>query len=351
MVGIFGGAAALVWIAGTRLSGYAEAISERTGLGAAFVGALLLGGITSLPELATTLSASIAGDADMAVNNIFGGVAMQVAVLAVADATLRTGAISAAARAPIILVQGVLLIGVLVLAMAGMIVGEPTDLPVGAWSTAVFLAAVGAFYVMRRHEGHAAWKPVTEEGRLEEVAKDRKSPEKAEARAGNPEDDPAGRRRSLRALIGLCAVSAVVILAAGFALTRSGEALATRTGLGSSFVGAALVAASTSLPEVSTTIAAARLGRYDMAFSNVFGANLLDVALIGVTDVVYPGPPVLDEMGTFALFGALLAVGVTAVFLAGLILHRVRTFRWVGVDSIAVLALYLGGLYVLFTMR
>lgn len=349
LVAIFVAAGAGVWLAGARLSGYAEAISERTGVGEAFLGALLLGGITSLPELATTLSAAFAGDADMAVNNIFGGIAMQVAILAVADAVVRTGPLSASLREPVIMLQGVLLILIVALAMAGMIVGEPETLPVGPWAIAVGIAALASFYVMKRSEGHAAWQPVTREGRLERS-------EVGTAHSVSPEEeehpgDGAAARRSLEAMIGLSAFAGLVILAAGVVLTQSGEALATRTGLGSSFVGAALVATSTSLPELSTTIAAVRLGRYDMAFSNVFGANLIDVGLIAITDAAYDGPPVLGEMGTFAIFAALLAIVVTGVFLVGLIWRRVGRVRRVGIDSIVVIVLYLAGLYTLFTIR
>ena len=58
--------AAIVWGAGTRLARIVDAISERTGLGRAFAGFLLLGGVTSLPELATVITAAHAGHANLA---------------------------------------------------------------------------------------------------------------------------------------------------------------------------------------------------------------------------------------------------------------------------------------------
>ena len=350
LIGVFAAAAGLVWVAGSRLSGYAEAISERTGIGAAFIGALMLGGITSLPELATTLTAALANNATMAVNNLFGGVAMQVAILALADAALRRTPISAGAREPVVLLQGVLLIWVLGIAMAGMIIGEPAGWPVGPWTLGVLVTGITAFYLMRRYEGHAAWRPVTEEGVLEEEER-RQGRRPTGDGSPEPEDGDDGDRRSLAGLVTLSALSALAILVAGLLLTRTGEALAEQTGLGSSFVGVALLAASTSLPELSTTLAAARHGRYDMAFSNVFGANLLDVALLAVSDLAYSGPPILNELDQFALFAALLAIVVTAVFLGGVIRRRVRTVGGIGIDSLAVAALYLGGLFALFTMR
>ena len=181
-------------------------------------------------------------------NNLFGGIAMQVAVLAVADATLRKRALSSTAREPVILLQGVLLIFVLVIAIGRMVVGEPAGWPIGPWSAAVLCAALISFYLMRRYEGHAAWRPVTEEGRLEELEGD------GGGGAGDPEEDsrePSADRRDLRrslgTLIGFAALAALAILVSGVLLARIGEVIVARTGLDSSFVGAALLAASTSL--------------------------------------------------------------------------------------------------------
>lgn len=91
---VFVGAAAAVWVAGTRVSGYADVISQRTGLGQAIVGLVLLGGITSLPEIAASSTSALAGDAPLAVNNLLGGVAMQVAILAIGDLAVGRAALT-----------------------------------------------------------------------------------------------------------------------------------------------------------------------------------------------------------------------------------------------------------------
>lgn len=345
LAGIFAAAAAVVWLAGARLSGYVEAISDRTGLGDAFLGALLLGGITSLPELATSVSASVAGDPRLAVNNLLGGVGMQVVILAAADLALGRAPLSSAATHPVILLQGVLLIGILALVIGAIVAGDPGAGPLGLWTIGILAATVLSFWIIRRNETRPTWRPVTEEGRKErdEAGAPRAEPERAPGA-----DRPA---RSLSALLVRAALAGFAILAAGVTLTGAGEALATRTGLGSSFFGAVFLAISTSLPEVSTTVAAVRLGRYDMAFSNVLGANILDLGLIAVVDAVYRGPPVLDELGPFAILAAALAVLLTTVFLTGLLRRSARGFARMGVDSLAVLALYLGGVFLLFTMR
>ena len=126
----------------------------------------------------------------------------------------------------------------------------------------------------------------------------------------------------LTGLVGRIAVAGVVVLLAGVLLARTAEAIPEQTGLGSSFVVAVLVAISTSLPEISTVLAAIRLGQYGMAFSDIFGTNLFDIALIFVVDAFYTGQPVLLEVGNFSLFAALLGAAATLVYIIGLIERR-----------------------------
>lgn len=339
---VFAGAAGLVWFAGTRLARYAEVISERTGIGKAFLGALMLGGITSLPEVVTTSTAAAIGNAPLAANNIFGGVAMQVAVLVLADAMVRGRALSLATAHSGVLLQGTLLVLVLALAATGILIGEPAGLPFGLWSLALFIAGALGFWLIHHYESDIEWEPTAAEG----VHRTRER-KRAEGKAGN-EQHPA---LSLRRAVLFSAAAGGAIVAAGFVVAQTADALAQQTGLGSSFVGVALLPIATSLPEISTTVAAARLGQFEMAFSNVYGANLLDVGVLFLIDLIYAGGPVLNELGTFSIFGALLGIVTTTVYLAGLIERRSRTIFGLGVDSLVVLLCYLAGLAVLFTLR
>src|SRR5215212_2521165 len=82
---IFAGAAALVWIAGIRLSDTTDVLSSRLGLGEALGGLLLLAIVTNLPEIAITASAALSKELGVAVGNILGGIAIQTVVLVVLD--------------------------------------------------------------------------------------------------------------------------------------------------------------------------------------------------------------------------------------------------------------------------
>lgn len=79
----------------------------------------------------------------------------------------------------------------------------------------------------------------------------------------------------------------------GYLLARSGDELAQTEALNATFVGTVLVAVATSLPELSAVAGSLRAGAYDMAVSNIVGANCLEVALL-LADVALRRGPLLS---------------------------------------------------------
>jgi cation:H+ antiporter len=335
--GIFLAAAVCVWIAGTRLAGVADAIASRTGLSQAFIGVVLLGISTSLPEIATTATAAWMGNPRLVTGNLFGGVALQVAVLAIADVVAVRGALTYFTPQPVLLFQGVMLILLLALALAGVAAGEPLGL-MGVGLTPMLLLAGYLVTVRMSRPGDLLprWRATNE-------------PPSERQPATEPTIDSDDR--SLARLLALSGLSGLVILAAGWSLAQSGDALSEQTGLGASFVGVALVAGSTSLPEISTTIAAVRRGNHEMAVSSILGTNCLELALFFVADLLYRDGPILAVTDRSALFAATVGMVVTCIFLIGLLERRDRTVLRMGVDSLAVLIVYTSGLVGLYALR
>lgn len=336
-VALFAAGAAVVWFAGTRLTRYADAITEHTGLGQALIGALLLGGITSLPELATTSTAAIGGNGELAVNNILGGVAMQLALLAVADAFVRGRALSTLAGSSSLLLQGNGLILILALAVAAITSGSVVVLGIDLWTAALLVVAVGIFWASRSSEHDEPWPP----------ADDAEPP--SETVRGNAAERLTNVSNSRLTLYTILAALPVVL--GGYLVARTGEAVAEQSGLGASFGGAILLAIATSLPEVSTTLEAVRLGRYRLAFSNIFGTNIFDVGFLFIADVFYRQGGVLESVGDFSVFAAMLGILLTGVYLAGILQRSKRVVFRIGLDSILVAALYLGGVVILYGLR
>ena len=129
------------------------------------------------------------------------------------------------------------------------------------------------------------------------------------------------------------------------------KSIATQSGLGSSFIGATLLATSTSLPELSTAIAAVRLGVPSMAISDIFGSNLIMVLLLFPSDILYREGLLLDAADTSALFALIAGIILTAVYLLGLYIRSPRKFLGAGVDSWIVLLLYTITLFTFYHVR
>ncbi|HAS27894.1 MAG TPA: cation transporter, partial [Dehalococcoidia bacterium] len=76
----------IILFAGTKLARYGDAISERTGLGRMWIGLILIGLVTSMPEMVTGISsAAFVGQPDLALGNFWGSCIFNLSILAVLD--------------------------------------------------------------------------------------------------------------------------------------------------------------------------------------------------------------------------------------------------------------------------
>lgn len=327
LISVFAISAGSVWFAGWRLAGYVDALAERTRLGHAFTGMLLLGGITSLPEVAAVSTSAAAGNAPLAVNNLLGTASINVLLLAMADLLYGRKALTAVAGRSATLMQGVL--SMLLATAVAMIatIGDVDLFGVGAGALALAATAILALWLASDFEHRHVWEVVGEtEGEGEELRKDERS------------------TGALTRRIGMCAF---LILCAGFFLSSSADKIADETGLGAGMVGFVLVGFATSLPEVSSITAAVRMRRYQLAIGDVFGTNIFNIMLIFLADLVYRGQPVLAEAGQFEVLGAILAALLTGIFIVGLLERRDRTIFRMGYDAVGAVLVFALGLWFL----
>ncbi len=108
-------ALAAILSAGRVLVRTADELADRTGMGEAVAGALLLGAVTSLPGIATTVIGSVRQDAEFALANPIGGIAVQTVWLAIADLLYRRSNIEHAAASLENVLQAVVLVALLCL--------------------------------------------------------------------------------------------------------------------------------------------------------------------------------------------------------------------------------------------
>lgn len=332
---VFALCAGVVWFAGARLAYLADALADRYMLAKSLVGLLFLSLATSLPEVATTLSAAVSQAQNLVLNNLFGGIALQTAILGLADFWAR-GAITNYPRKANHALEATLLVLLLAMTLIITTLGETFVLfKVGAGSMFIALAYIGTIWILRRYDGSNDWVPVD-------------MPE--------PEDQPSladvdQTTASNEALIAQTIAACLAILIFGLLLVVFAERIAVQTRLGTSFVGVTLLAGATSLPELTTTITAARMGAYTMAISNIFGSNLIMLVLVFPADILYRGGPILQ--GTSQTVGLALAFGiaVTAIYLVGLIVRRKPRIGVLGLDSVLVMITFLGSLAAYYYVR
>lgn len=336
--------AAGVWVSGARLSSHVDLLAERWSIGEAFAGALLLGGATSLPELATTLSAAGSGAGELAGGNLLGGVVAQIAVLALVDALLvRRRALTFFAPTVAVLVQGVFLIVMVAMAAAVITSGElVTVAGVGLWPVVLAVTYGLGLALVRTSESHPRWAPTSET--VDTTGPTDRSQERL-AQSRSRYDS-----MSTAAVGARFAVAALGVLVSGFVVARTGESIAAATGIGETIVGATAVSITTSLPEISTTSSAIRIGAYSMAVANILGTNALEIALFLPADIAYRDGSIIDAMRPSSAFLAALGALVTAVYVWGILERRDRTIVGMGWDSLAVLVVAFAGMGVFATL-
>jgi cation:H+ antiporter len=335
---VFIAAAGVVWAAGVRLSATTDVLSERLGLGQALGGLLLLALVTNLPEIAITASASLSGELGIAVGNILGGIAIQTAVLVIVDAFGVRGGdrpLTYQAASLVLVLEGTLVIAVL--AVTNMSSQLPSSLLLGRVTPGGLLIVifwiVGIGLLSKARTG----LPWLEKG---EAPGGQQAP-MGMARA-RKERDVSAKGIGTPRVLAVFALASVVTLGAGVALEQSGEVIAGRIGLDGVLFGSTVLAAATALPEVSTGLASARLGDYQLAISDIFGGNAFLPVLFFPAGLL-SGQAVFPQLSDTDMYLTGLGVVLTCVYVSGLILRPRRRILRMGVDSLAVLGLYLLG--------
>jgi cation:H+ antiporter len=320
-------AAIVVWFSGSRLVVYADEVADRMRIGRALMGFVFLAAATSMPEIVTTGMASATGESSLALGNLLGGITLQFAILAVADGFARGAAITSYPRKTTAVVEGVALAFLLALLFGILVLGETSVLGhIGIGATMLGIFYIATIFLLRGHDEDDPWMPVS-------VPEPGETERESMFISSFPELGTA-------VLNARFAMLCVVILAAGALTVTMAERIAFQTGLGTGLVGVTLLAGVTSLPELSTTIAAVRLGAYTMAISNIFGSNLLMLALVWPADALFRHGPILAEFEPVLYLALVSGLLATIIYVAGLIVRSRRNVLGFGLDSLAVLGVF-----------
>jgi cation:H+ antiporter len=291
---------ALIGGAGSQLSRYGDVLAEKTGLGRTWLGLVLLAAITSLPESSTGVSAVLWVDApNITVGDLLGSCLFNLFILAVVDLLYPPSPVLTAAD------RGHLLAGTFTVVMLTVtVMGTLAPLPtagitlghIGLSSPILLICYLGAMRVIYRYQRRQRLAYLQEH--QEELLY-----------------SDIGLGKTLL-MFGL---AALVVVSAGIWIPRVAVELSSFMGWHQSLVGTIFVAASTSMPELVVTLGALRLGAVDLAVGNLLGSNLVNLALLGVMDILYLKGPLLQAVSHDHASTGLMAILMTSIACAELV--------------------------------
>jgi cation:H+ antiporter len=145
--------------------------------------------------------------------------------------------------------------------------------------------------------------------------------------------------------------SAACVATAGARLASYGDDIAEGTGLGGLWVGAILVAAATSLPELATDLNAVLLGRPGLAVGDLFGSSMANMAILAIADLVTRRTRMLTRVTVNQAMVASLATCLTLVAAIGILSTSGLSIAGVGFSSIVIGLAYVAGMRLLHQNR
>lgn len=320
-------ATVVIAVAGTRLAKVADQLADLTGWGEAIFGAILLGMVTSLPGIITTVLAAVREHPTLAMSNAIGGIAAQTLFLSIADLSYRRANLEHAAASLSNLMQGSLLMGLLAMLVLGIAGPDFTIGHVHPFSLLLLLFYVLGFRLISRSQENPMWRPRQTHETVEDEA-----------------DEENIWNLSLPKVALRFAILAILVASAGYAVGEAGIAIADQTGLSEGMVGALFTAVSSSLPELIVSIAAVRQGALTLAVSNIIGGNTFDVLFVSMADISYlPGSILHAEGADSSLFVVALTLIMTATLILGLLQRQEKGLGGIGWESSLIIAVYVLG--------
>jgi len=257
------------------------------------IGAVVIGAGTSLPELLVSVSAAARDQPDIAMGNVVGSTVANL--LLVLGAAAVFGAVSVPRRTirsdgPISMAG--------VIALAAVLINGQLSAVEGAL---LIVAMIVAFWLIIRLVDDDEQTPV------------------AEARFSL-------QRESTRTVLGL-----VGTLAGANLMVWGAQGGAEELQLSGGFIGLTVVALGTSLPELFTSVQAARKGSTDLIIGNILGSNMFNcLAIAGVVGLIAPGS--IDS--NVAVTGAI-AMLVAGAVVSVMMITASRVQRWEGLILLA----------------
>jgi cation:H+ antiporter len=315
---------------GINLSKYGDVIAEKTGLGRAWIGLVLMASVTSLPELVTGISSvAVFGVPNLAIGDVLGSCVFNMLIIALLDASYRIMPISAKAHQGNILSAA---FGILLLSIVSISIFLGKSVAplgwIGPYSVSLivlYFIAIRLIYFYEKRQIAAVLKEKAIELRYKDIA--------------------------MKTAVLNYSLNAVIVIIAATFLPKIGEGMAEATGLGQTFVGNIFIAVSTSLPEVVVSFSAVKMDAVDLAIGNLFGSNIFNILILALDDIFFLKGPLLSFVDANHIISAASAIAMTSIAVIGLTYRSEKKRLFIAWDSIGIIIVYFVNMMLLYNLK
>ncbi len=280
----------------SRLAGIVDELDKKTKLSGAFLGAVLLAGVTSLPELVTSVTGAILGEANMTLGNILGSNIFDIAIIGVLMVVLCNHiAHKHISKSNVWFVAFTLVISIAVLiCMIFDIVVVIPGININILTPIIIVLYAVALIFSREQEPRV--------------------------RDAEKEDLPNRfKKYSVKKLWTHFALFSVLLVCVSIAITFLAENIADTYSLGRGLAGALFLGVATSLPEIIASVQLVRLGNFDAAYGDIIGSCLFNFGVISLADIVYTAGTVFISDSQSLVLAACLSVAALFMLTFGAI--------------------------------
>lgn len=234
----------------------AATLAEKLGIPQLVVGLTIVAMGTSLPEAAVSISAGLKGNAGITVGNIVGSNIMNVLVILGVTALI----VNVKIQMSTLKVEIPFMLAITVVFMAAGLTGNVITFPEGVILWILFIIYLIYLYFLSKKNGS--------EGSEDEI-----------------------KNMPIWKCLLLIAIGAVMVVLGSNFVVDGATAIARAIGMSERFIGLTIVAFGTSLPELVTSVSAARKGNADIAIGNIVGSNIFNILfVVGTVALVCPVP-------------------------------------------------------------
>lgn len=312
---------ALIVLAAVKLAEYGDVIAIRTKLGRAFIGVILMAAATSLPEFLTAINSIRMDIPDLSGGNIFGANMYNMLLLAfVSLLGWRERALRKVRRRHGLTAGG----SVFMILLATFFIYANIDIKIG-WvgidSIIIIITYLVLVYLLR----------------VSTVVP-------GEAMSEEPDDSTP---KLWKGLLGFSIASAVLVAVMPW-MVRVADDIAELSGLSEGFIGVALMAFVTTMPELVATIAAVRMRVYDLAIGNLFGSNMFNIFALGLVDILFTKGRFLNTISPEFILVGFIGMIMTLIALIGNQARLKRRLFFVELDATALVVTFILGMILIY---